>query len=183
MRCARNSNRSSGFYTTRETLKVVRDERAPSLVLGSLSLVVPWSLSVLEAWTKSEGPRTKDGRLHRNENRYRPTIMTVITPETLLARIKSGDAPVVLDVRSRREFESGHVPGAIHIPFWDVGKRSISLPADPGEPIVVYCGHGPRAWMAGTSLRRRGFSKILYLEGHMSTWKTRGFPREVEVRG
>jgi rhodanese-related sulfurtransferase len=105
--------------------------------------------------------------------------MTIITPETLLARIKAGNAPAILDVRSRPEFESGHVPGAIHIPFWDVGKRGTALPADPAEPTVVYCGHGPRAWIAGASLRRRGFSKVVYLEGHMSAWRKRGLPTEV----
>ena len=109
--------------------------------------------------------------------------MTVITPETLLARIQAGDAPAILDVRSRPEFERGHLPGAIHIPFLDVGHQSASLPADPDQPIIVYCGHGPRAWIAGASLRRRGFSKVVYLAGHMSAWSKRGFQLEVGVGG
>jgi rhodanese-related sulfurtransferase len=102
--------------------------------------------------------------------------MKMITPEALFARVQAGDAPAILDVRSRGEFERGHVIGATHIPFWDVRNQSASLPRDPAKPIVVYCGHGPRAWMAGASLRRLGFTQVVYLEGHMAAWTGLGLP-------
>ena len=41
----------------------------------------------------------------------------VVSREMLAHQIESGTAPVVLDVRSESEYVSGHVPGAIHIPF------------------------------------------------------------------
>ena len=68
-----------------------------------------------------------------------------ISAEALLTRIESGAAPVILDVRSRAEFASGHVPGARHIPFWRISRRigELSFPRD--AELVVYCGHGPRA--------------------------------------
>ena len=104
--------------------------------------------------------------------------MASITPEALAAQIESAHAPVILDVRSRGEFEGGHVPGAIHVPFLDVGERAPSLPASTAEPIVVYCGHGPRAWIAGAALRRRGFTRISYLRGHMAGWRRAGLREE-----
>ncbi len=104
--------------------------------------------------------------------------MASIKPETLAAQIESGHAPVILDVRSRGEFGGGHVPGAIHVPFWDVRDRSSSFPAATEEPIVVYCGHGPRAWIAGAALRRGGFARVIYLAGHMSAWRKAGLPEE-----
>jgi rhodanese-related sulfurtransferase len=93
-----------------------------------------------------------------------------ISAEALAAAIEDGSAPVILDVRSRAEFERGHVPGALHIPFWRLSRRVASIPSPPDAPLVVYCGHGPRAWMAGAILRRRGFDRVRYLEGHMSGW-------------
>jgi rhodanese-related sulfurtransferase len=68
-----------------------------------------------------------------------------ISAEALLARIESGAAPLILDVRSRLEFARGHVPGARHIPFWQVSRQidESSIPRD--AELVVYCGHGPRA--------------------------------------
>jgi rhodanese-related sulfurtransferase len=101
-----------------------------------------------------------------------------ITAEALLTRIESGVAPLILDVRSRLEFARGHVPGARHIPFWPLSRQidELSIPRD--AELVVYCGHGPRAVIAGRALRRRGFTRITYLEGHFSKWRSAGFREE-----
>lgn len=83
---------------------------------------------------------------------------------------------MILDVRSKREFDAGHVPGAIHIPFWQVGRRWQSLGSARESPVVVYCGHGPRAYIAGAVLKRRGFTNIMYLAGHMKKWRDMKLP-------
>jgi len=101
-----------------------------------------------------------------------------ISAEALLARIESGAAPVILDVRSRGEFARGHVPGARHIPFWRVSRRIGELVIPQDSELVVYCGHGPRAVIARRALRRRGFTRITYLEGHFARWRGAGFREE-----
>jgi rhodanese-related sulfurtransferase len=101
-----------------------------------------------------------------------------ISPLHLLREIEAGSAPLVVDVRSGREFEKGHVPGAFHMPFWAMLSRSSEIPASPDEPVVIYCEHGPRAGLAKAALRAAGFRKVIYLEGHMSAWKRAGLPRE-----
>lgn len=105
-----------------------------------------------------------------------------MTPRELHERITTGDAPAIVDVRSRMEFKTGHVPGAVFIPFWAVPFLGAFLawrvPAKREDPLVVYCGHGPRAWMAGAALRRRGFRDIQYLDGHWAGWKREGRPIE-----
>ena len=103
-----------------------------------------------------------------------------MTPAELLAQIDAGDAPPILDVRSAWEFKRGHVPGAVHLPFWTVGTHLSEIPGTPDRPIVVYCGHGPRAWRAGGVLRRHGFAKVIYLAGHMHGWRTAGLREEQE---
>ncbi|MGE0702472.1 MAG: rhodanese-like domain-containing protein [Vicinamibacterales bacterium] len=101
-----------------------------------------------------------------------------ITPRELFDRIESGQAPVILDVRSKAEYDGGHVPGAIHVPFWQVSSTMPGLDIAPGSPLVVYCGHGPRAYMAGSALRRLGFNDITYMTGHMSRWRQEQLPEE-----
>ena len=101
-----------------------------------------------------------------------------ITPDVLMAQIAGGSAPLILDVRSKSEFEAGHVPGARHLPFWQVGRHWQALAAMRESPVVVYCGHGPRAYMAGAALKRRGFSKVAYLAGHMKKWREMNLPIE-----
>ena len=50
-----------------------------------------------------------------------------IAPEELAARVEAGQAPLVLDVRSREEFASGHVPGALNIPYDELPARTAEL--------------------------------------------------------
>ena len=92
-----------------------------------------------------------------------------MTPVELRARIAAGRAPAVLDVRSASEFRAGHVPGAINLPYW-----KLLLGAAPPFPVdaevVVYCGHGPRARLAGAARRRRGVRQVSLLDGHWAAW-------------
>jgi rhodanese-related sulfurtransferase len=104
--------------------------------------------------------------------------MSSVTPDALLRQISSGEAPLVFDVRSKKEFDAGHVPGAVHLPFWQIGRRWQAFASMRESPIVVYCGHGPRAYMAGAALKRRGFSKLAYLAGHMKKWREMNLPLE-----
>ena len=101
-----------------------------------------------------------------------------ISPAALLERIAGGDAPAVLDVRSPGEFAGGHVPGAANVPFTSVLTGSDGLRAQKSQTLVVYCGHGPRAWLAGGALRWRGYARVMYLRGHMAAWRQAGLPEE-----
>ncbi|MFZ0256263.1 MAG: rhodanese-like domain-containing protein [Gammaproteobacteria bacterium] len=103
---------------------------------------------------------------------------SAIKPSELFRQIESGTAPTIVDVRSRWEFEKGHVPGALHIPFWAAFMRSSEIPTLHQEPVIVYCAHGPRAGFAKAALRLSGFDRVFYLEGHMSGWKKAGLPLE-----
>jgi rhodanese-related sulfurtransferase len=97
--------------------------------------------------------------------------MASIAPADLRRRMARRDAPVVLDVRTRPEFEAGHVEGAINIPFTEIGTRAGEIPSRGRDELVIYCGHGPRAWIAAARLRQLGFRQVVYLRGHWARWK------------
>jgi rhodanese-related sulfurtransferase len=97
-----------------------------------------------------------------------------------MQQILDGTAPVILDVRSEMEYGGGHVPGAIHVPFWQIGREWQKVASRRERPIVVYCGHGPRAFIAGAMLRRRGFTSVAYLAGHMKRWTEMHLPLEAD---
>ena len=101
-----------------------------------------------------------------------------LAPEDLVASMEVHAAPLVLDVRSRAEFVRGHVPGAVHIPFWRLWLGTRAISAAPDDPIVIYCGHGPRARIAAAALRRRGFRRLACLSGHWAGWRQRRLPEE-----
>ena len=100
------------------------------------------------------------------------------TPQALNQRIAAGHAPVVLDVRSREEFASGHIPGAVNVPVAELARRVGELAPYRGKEVVVHCEAGPRADMASRFLGRQGFSKLVELEGHMQAWRSAGLPME-----
>ena len=101
-----------------------------------------------------------------------------MTQDQLLASIENHTAPVIVDVRTESEYESGHVPGALHLPFYAMWSRHEEIKAKPEDPIVLYCEHGPRAWIGKFALWTVGYKNIAYLDGHMSGWKERERPME-----
>jgi len=103
-----------------------------------------------------------------------------IKASELHARMAAKSAPAILDVRSRREFAAGHVTGAVHIPFWTLAARLADVPVNRSEPLVVYCGHGPRAVMAAAVLKAAGFERVALLSGHWSGWVRAGLPQETD---
>ena len=103
---------------------------------------------------------------------------THITQAELLLMIEGGRPPAIVDVRSRHEYDKGHVPGAVHIPFWATFSRAGLVPAAHDRPVVVYSEHGPRAGLSRLALRMRGFDRVLYLDGHLQAWKKAGLPLE-----
>jgi hydroxyacylglutathione hydrolase len=100
-----------------------------------------------------------------------------ISPEDLATRLETNESPLVLDVRTGWEYHRGHVPGAVHRPFWRMpGLLALGCPLD--TEVVVSCGHGPRAWMATAVLRAAGHGNVRLLRGHMARWHRLGFPVE-----
>lgn len=85
---------------------------------------------------------------------------------------------MVVDVRSQWEFQRGHVPGARHVPFQAVHRHQETIRPIGDDTVIVYCGHGPRAWFAGVTLRRLGFRHVTYLKGHMAGWRRAGLREE-----
>jgi hydroxyacylglutathione hydrolase len=88
-----------------------------------------------------------------------------------------GRAPLVLDVRRLTEFEDGHIPGSLHIPFGDLPKRLDELPRD--RPIATICKAGARSGLAASVLQREGFESVVHVaRGGVGTWRAQGRPVE-----
>ncbi len=97
-------------------------------------------------------------------------------PQELSTLIEKGKAPIIVDVRSNAEYQSGHVPGAIHVPFWTAFTTDKMEGYKKDDEVVMYCAHGPRAGVAKLAFRLAGFKKLSYLAGHMTGWAKAGLP-------
>lgn len=78
---------------------------------------------------------------------------------------------VLLDVRSRPEWDAGHVPGATHLPLHEVIDHGIAVVA--GRPVVVICRSGGRSANAARQLSRLGAETYL-VRGGIDAWHRAG---------
>jgi rhodanese-related sulfurtransferase len=96
--------------------------------------------------------------------------VTPLFPWQLQAQVKKAPAEtVLLDVRTSREFQWFHLPGARHVPFgWDASLPG-SLPKN--APVVVICFTGHRSPLMAYRLQQAGFTRVSYLIWGMAGWK------------
>ena len=97
-----------------------------------------------------------------------------VTAEEHEVHIKSGRAPVLLDVRSGLEFNSGHISGAIHATRSNVLETTHVASPNKQDLLVLICEHGPRAQLAKVLLKWNGYKIIELLNGHMAHWRHSG---------
>jgi rhodanese-related sulfurtransferase len=86
------------------------------------------------------------------------------------------EAHTLVDVRTRNEFNGGHLPGAMNIPLSDIGSRTDDIPTD--KPIVVVCASGNRSKSAANKLTKAGFDNVYNLKGGTMKWMMQGHPLE-----
>jgi NADPH-dependent 2,4-dienoyl-CoA reductase/sulfur reductase-like enzyme/rhodanese-related sulfurtransferase len=84
--------------------------------------------------------------------------MPAIMPTDLVEELAGPDPPAVLDVRTRGEYEAGHLDGSAHIYVNELRQRAHEVPSD--RPVVVYCTVGYRSYQAQRILMNRGFSNV-----------------------
>jgi glyoxylase-like metal-dependent hydrolase (beta-lactamase superfamily II)/rhodanese-related sulfurtransferase len=95
----------------------------------------------------------------------------------LRAGIESGRSEmVILDVRERDAYESGHIPGAVHLPRGQLELRVNEELKDPTRRIVVCCEFGRISTLATATLRSMGYSGAIALDGGLKAWREAGFP-------
>ena len=81
---------------------------------------------------------------------------------------------LIIDVREASEImDTGAIDSAVNVPRglveMKLAPNSDGLNAD--TPIVVYCGGGSRASLAGKTLKEIGFTNVQNLEGGFRGWK------------
>lgn len=96
-----------------------------------------------------------------------------ITTEQLKSKLDDGNAPQVVDIRLSGQFEQGHIPGAINIPFPEFPKRVDSVDWD--DEIVVACPKGESSLQAARMLESYegvgSDADVLNLDGGYNDWE------------
>ena len=83
-----------------------------------------------------------------------------ITPVEAKEIIDSGIDHIILDVREQEEFDEGHIPGAILIPYTEIESKAEEMLSDKDALILVYCRSGRRSKIASESLAKLGYLNV-----------------------
>lgn len=97
--------------------------------------------------------------------------------DELAARLDAeGEAPLIVDVREKSEYDVSHLPGAV----WASNEalEAVVREAGPDREVVLYCSVGYRSSMAARRLGRSGFDRVSNLEGSIFEWANAGRPVE-----
>jgi phage shock protein E len=66
---------------------------------------------------------------------------------------KNSEEAVLIDVRTKEEYKSGHIPGSINMPLNQIEKIEI----EKTKPLYVYCLSGSRSRSACSYLKKQGY--------------------------
>ena len=96
-----------------------------------------------------------------------------ITPVELEASLASSQPPLVVDVRSPKEWNEKHLPGSLNLPLNRLDNGS-QVPR--GRGVVVHCASGYRSAIAASLLKREGITEVTDLIGGLGAWQAAQLP-------
>ena len=97
-----------------------------------------------------------------------------ITAEEAKKIMDSGEEHIILDTREQDEFNEGHIPGAILIPYTEIENKAEEMLPDKDAQILVYCRSGRRSKIAAEALSKLGYTNVKEFGGIID------WPYEVE---
>lgn len=89
-------------------------------------------------------------------------------------KLRADRKNVVLDVRTKKEYEAGHIPGAVNIDVNSPEFQEKTAKLDKSKTYLVHCAAGGRSTTACKKLAPAGFEHLVNLEGGYKAWEKAG---------
>ncbi len=114
--------------------------------------------------------------LPRFLRRLRTEPLAWIEAGELKALLDASEPPLVVDVRSRAEFEGelGHIDPALNLPIEDLPKHVAVLDDARRRRVALVCHTDKRSAKGAEILRAAGFADVVVLRGGMAQWRAAG---------
>ena len=97
----------------------------------------------------------------------------IVISDAELTEIQDTDY-ILIDVRTREEYESGHIKDAIHFDFYSESFQKEILSIDKSFSIILYCRTQNRSTKTANYLKENGYKEIAVLEGGITSWIKNG---------
>jgi rhodanese-related sulfurtransferase len=113
--------------------------------------------------------------LFATEMRSKVGGVTKLSPQKAVAMMNHDNA-IVLDIRSKEDYDKGHIIDAIHAHESDLKLESKKLQKYKTKPVVLVCASGQSSLKAGMALHKQGFENVHHLHGGLAAWRNAGLP-------
>lgn len=87
-------------------------------------------------------------------------MFQMISQEEAKRIMDSDEEYILLDTREQEEFDEGHIPGAILIPYTEIEDKAEEMLPDKDKLILVYCRSGRRSKIAAEVLSVLGYTNV-----------------------
>lgn len=99
-----------------------------------------------------------------------------LSPAQAHEMITADSGIVILDVRTPKEFEGGHIAGAVNIDFLADDFEDHLQKLDKEKKYLVYCMVGKRSEKASELMKNSGFKQVNELMGGYREWSAADLP-------
>ncbi len=99
-----------------------------------------------------------------------------VSAEVFSKALSERPGALLLDVRTAREWNEGHLEGARRWDYFDTAFRDSLATLPVGSPVFVYCAAGGRSAEAATALKQLGHREVYNLAGGIDAWERAGLP-------
>lgn len=97
-----------------------------------------------------------------------------VTAAMVAEELAGAEPPLVLDIRSAREWYTGHIPGSVNIPLNHIQERMAEVPRE--RRIAVHCAGGYRSSIAASLLHQHGITNLIEMAGGIAAWDAAKLP-------
>ena len=98
-----------------------------------------------------------------------------MVPAEVTRLINHEDAEL-LDIRSAKDFEKGHIINAVNMDMATLGDREKELDKYKDKTVVICCAQGQESIRVARNLKTKGFEKLYSLKGGISAWQNANLP-------
>lgn len=146
-----------------------------AIVMATLFYVVPYDLAA-NAQVNSDGYGIPHNNYQLPADSGSAQQVHTITIDELVDLLKSNQSYVIVDTRSRDDYDKAHILGAVSVPLNLTDSYAGKF--DKNQIIVTYCGsfQCPDSRESAMEFMRLGFKNVWDYKGGIKEWKDRGYP-------
>ncbi|MDP0560848.1 MAG: rhodanese-like domain-containing protein [Candidatus Endonucleobacter sp. (ex Gigantidas childressi)] len=98
-----------------------------------------------------------------------------VTSQQLTQLVNQSNA-IIIDVREKSEFQTGHIVDSLNIPFSMLKDRTSELGKYKERPVIIVDAIGQHGGMAGKILKETGLTQVMKLKGGIGSWRADTLP-------